>query len=252
MDPTLISFAQYALVAVTAFFTGIIGGVAGYGTGLLMPLVLVPIIGAHAVVPVISVSAMLTNTSRLVAFWQHLDRRKAPIIAVAALPTTFLSAWGYSRLSGPGAAILIGSVLIVLVVLRRALKGLQGRLSSDRALAAAGVGYGSVAGGTAGAGVILLSILMWAGLEGQAVIATDAAISLLVGLVKAGTFQTFGALPLSSWIIAILIGVSAAPGAFIAKRLAGRLTIKQHTYILDAVVVVGGLLLIAQGLRGTV
>lgn len=245
-----ISFAQYALVAVTAVGAGIIGGVAGYGTGLLMPLVLVPIIGAQAVVPVISVSALLTNTSRLVAFWKHFDRRKAPIIAIAALPTTFLGAYGYTRLTGAGAAILIGSVLIALVILRRLLKGLQGRLKSDASLAASGVGYGVVAGGTSGAGVILLSILMWAGLEGAAVVATDAGISLLVGVVKAATFQSFGALPLSSWIIALLIGTSAAPGAFIARRLTERLTLQQHTAILDAVVVLGGLVLVAQGVSG--
>jgi uncharacterized membrane protein YfcA len=246
MDVTL---AQYGLVAATALTAGIVGGVAGYGTGLLMPLVLVPIIGAQAVVPVISVSALMTNTSRLVAFWKHFDCRKAPIIAAASVPTTMLGAYGITRLSSAGAAILIGAVLIALVVLRRTLKSLQGRLHSDRRLAAAGAGYGLVAGGTSGAGVLLLSILMWAGLEGAAVVATDAGISLAVGLVKAATFQTVGALPLSSWIMALLIGVSAAPGAFIARRLTEQLTVRQHTAILDAVVVLGGLVLIAQGMQ---
>jgi uncharacterized membrane protein YfcA len=250
IDPGLVTLGQYLLVAVTAFSTGIIGGIAGYGTGLLMPLVLVPIVGAEAVVPIIAVSALFTNASRLVAFWKQLDGRKAVIVGIAALPTTYLTAWGYTRLTGPGAAIFIGSVLITLVVIRRMLKAMQLRLASDRALALAGVGYGAAAGGTAGAGVILLSILMWAGLEGPAVIATDAAVSLLVGVVKAGTFLTFGALPLTSWIMALLIGASGAPGAFIAKRIAERLTLRQHIAILDTVVVIGGLVLIWQGLRG--
>ena len=46
-----------------------------------------------------------------------------------------------------------------------------------------------------------------------------------------------------------MIGVAPAPGAFIAKRLAGRLTLDQYTWILDGVVVLGGVGLIAQGLR---
>lgn len=250
IDTSLISFWQYALVAVTALGAGIIGGVTGYGTGLLMPLVLVPIVGAQAVVPIIAVSAMMSNTSRVVAFFRHLDRRKALIIGVAALPTTFLTAWGYTRLTGPAAALFIGSMLIALVVLRRTLKVLQGRLDSGRSLAVAGLGYGAAAGGTAGAGVILLAILMWSGQQGPAVIATDAAISVLIGVVKAGTFQAFGALPLSSWVMALLIGVCASPGAFIARRITERLTIGQHTLILDTVVIVGGIILIAQGLAG--
>jgi hypothetical protein len=42
--------------------------VAGYGTGALMPLVLVPIVGAEPVVPIISLAALFTNTGRVAAF----------------------------------------------------------------------------------------------------------------------------------------------------------------------------------------
>ena len=51
-----ISLLQLLLVAVVAVFTSIIGGLAGYGTGALMPLVLVPLIGAEPVVPIIAIS----------------------------------------------------------------------------------------------------------------------------------------------------------------------------------------------------
>ena len=44
----------------------------------------------------------------------------------------------------------------------------------DNGLAVGAVIYGAAVGGTVGAGVILLSILMAAGLQGAAVIATDA------------------------------------------------------------------------------
>jgi hypothetical protein len=67
--------------------------------------------------------------------------------------------------------------------------------------------------------------------------------------VKSGVFQAFGALPVSSWIMALIIGASATPGAFIAKRLTGALPIRIHNAILDAAIVCGGVLLIVQGLR---
>ena len=53
-------------IAAMAIVASIIGGVAGYGTGALMPLVLVPIVGAEPVVPIIAISALFTNTSRVV------------------------------------------------------------------------------------------------------------------------------------------------------------------------------------------
>ena len=58
-----ITLSQLGLIAVTALAASVLGGVAGYGTGALMPLVLVPIVGAEPVVPIISLSALFTNTS---------------------------------------------------------------------------------------------------------------------------------------------------------------------------------------------
>jgi membrane protein YqaA with SNARE-associated domain len=47
-----LSFIELGLIAAMAAVASIIGGVAGYGTGALMPLVLVPIVGAEPVVPI--------------------------------------------------------------------------------------------------------------------------------------------------------------------------------------------------------
>jgi uncharacterized membrane protein YfcA len=45
-----ISIAQLLLVTCVALFASVVGGLAGYGTGALMPLVLVPLVGAEPVV----------------------------------------------------------------------------------------------------------------------------------------------------------------------------------------------------------
>ena len=50
-----ISLFQLVLVAAVALFASVVGGLAGYGTGALMPLVLVPLIGAEPVVPIIAI-----------------------------------------------------------------------------------------------------------------------------------------------------------------------------------------------------
>ena len=56
-----ISVLQLLLVAGVALFASVVGGLAGYGTGALMPLVLVPLIGAEPVVPIIAISSIFTN-----------------------------------------------------------------------------------------------------------------------------------------------------------------------------------------------
>ena len=114
-----ISAGQLVLVGGVALFASIVGGLAGYGTGALMPLVLVPLIGAEPVVPIIAISAIITNISRFVAYFRYADRRRALIVIAAAALTTALGAYGYTRLTGAGAALVIGSMLILSVPLRR-------------------------------------------------------------------------------------------------------------------------------------
>jgi len=234
-----ISLAQLALIAAMALVASVIGGVAGYGTGALMPLVLVPIVGAEPVVPILSLSALFTNSSRTAAFWPLVDGKRALIVLAAAVPTCALGAWGYTFLTGKGAALVIGGTLIASVPLRRAMRR-RGLALSNRSLAAASFGWGPLAGGTVGAGILLLSFLMAAGLEGAAVVATDAVISIGIGVVKLATFGLAGVVTAKVIAVALLIGGVAFPGAFLAKALVERLPVHVHSAILDALVAGGG------------
>lgn len=239
---------QYLTVAVVSFAAATLGGVTGYGTGLLLPPVLLPIVGPEAVVPIISVAALMTNGSRLAAFRDDFNGPKAILILACALPTCLVGAYGYTLLSGAGVTLLIGTMLVVLVPARRALMRRHGRIEG-RGVAAAGFGYGLLTGGTSGAGVVLISILLAAGLHGTAVIATDAGISMALGLAKSLVFGSSGLLPPSSLVMALLIGICAVPGAFVAKRLTAGLPNRHHIAILDGVVLLGACLLLAEGFR---
>ncbi len=239
-----ISLTELSVIAAMALVASVIGGVAGYGTGALMPLVLVPIVGAEPVVPILSLSALFTNGSRTAAFLAFVDKRRALIVLIAAVPTCALGAWGYTMLTGKGALLVIGAMLIASVPLRRLMRR-GGRALTDRGLAIASLGWGPLAGGTVGAGIILLSLLMSTGLHGAAVVATDAVISIGIGLTKIVVFGIAGAVSTQVIAIALLIGCVAFPGAFFAKALVARMPLKVHAAILDAVVGLGGAVMIA-------
>ena len=243
-----VSLAQLALVAGVAMLASVIGGVSGYGTGALMPLVLVPLVGAEPVVPIIAISAMFTNSSRVFAFLKYADWRRAAIVLAASVPTCVLGAWGYTRLSSAGAALVIGGMLIASVPLRRMLRH-HGLKVGDGGLGLGSVGYGLVVGSTAGSGVILLSLLMAAGVEGAGVIATDAAISIIISIVKISVFGFAGVITAQVIALALLIGVVALPGAFLARAFVQRMPVHVHTAILDAVVLLGGVFLVYGALR---
>jgi uncharacterized membrane protein YfcA len=242
-----ISFAQLVLIAGAALVASVVGGVAGYGTGALMPLVLVPIVGAEPVVPIISISALFTNVGRIAAYRRLIDPRKALVVLVASVPTCALGAWGYTQLTGRGALIVIGAMLIASVPLRRMLRR-RGHALTHGGLAVTSFLWGPLAGGTVGAGIILLSLLMATGLEGAAVIATDAVVSVGIGLTKFAVFGAAGAVNAQVVAVAVLIGCVAFPGAFLARRLVDKLPLHVHTAMLDAVVIGGGLVMVGNAL----
>src|ERR1700681_1050151 len=212
-----LSIAQLALIAGPALIASVIGGVSGYGTGALMPLVLVPILGPTPVVPIIALSSIFSNAGRTAAFRRLIDGRRVLIVLAGAIPTCMLGAWGYTLLSGRGAALVIGGMLALSVPLRRLLRR-RGFALSDRALAGAAIGYGVVVGGTTGSGIILLSLLMAAGLQGANVIATDALISIIISFVKLMVFGFAGVMDAQAVAVAVLIGAIALPGSVLAQQ----------------------------------
>jgi len=105
-------------------------------------------------------------------------------------------------------------------------------------------GWGLLVGGTSGSGVVLLSLLLAAGLEGTAVIATDSAISIATGVIKIAVFAFAGVLTPTVIVVALLMGLVGFPCTFLAKLIVARMPVHVHTAILDAIVIVGGTVMI--------
>lgn len=234
-----LTFEQLLLVAGFSLVTQIVGGVAGYGPGLLLPLVLVPMIGAESVLPVMSLAALITNPIRAFTFRADLDRRKTVVVTLFALPATAVGAYGYTLLTGNGAQILLGCLLVIIVPVRHMLRRIRFRLEG-KGFAGASFGFGFLMGATPGTGVVLLSILMAAGLFGTQVIATDAAISALLGVLRTGIYAGFGALPWDLVLLSVLIGAMATPGTLAARWIARRFSPEFHNGIFDVAIMIGG------------
>jgi uncharacterized membrane protein YfcA len=234
-----ISIYQLLLVAAVALFASVIGGVAGYGTGALMPLVLVPMLGPEPVIPIIALAGLLTNGGRVFAFLRYVSWRHAALALIGAVPPCLVTAYGYTLLTGRAVQFVIGAMLMLTVPLRHTMRK-RAVVFGDRGLIASAAAYGAAVGGTVGAGVILLSVLMAAGLQGAAVIATDAFISIVIGVFRLSVFGMAGVIGPQIIAFALLIGLVAFPGAFLARALVTRLPVHFHTAILDAVVLFGG------------
>lgn len=231
--------AQFALIGAVAFAASILGGLAGYGTGLVLPIFLAPAVGIANVVPVMAVAMILNNGSRVAAFrrdirWPHVWR-----ILAFGLPACVAGAYGYTLLEARAVALLLGSFFIASVPLRRWLAHVGWQLG-PRGVCVAGAGFGFVNGAMTGAGLLLISTLMAAGVQGAALIATDAIVSVIMGLAKVALFGGFARLDLQLGAAGLLIGIATVPGAFVARWLLAHIPLKVHTVMMEFVVLAGG------------
>ena len=94
-------------------------------------------------------------------------------------------------------------------------------------------------------GVVQLDTkLMSTGVQGAALIATDAVVSVTPGLVKIALFNGLAMLNLDLAAAGLLIGLCAAPGAFVARRLLQHIPARVHAWGMALVVSVGAIVLI--------
>lgn len=243
-----LSVTQLVIVAIAAFVSGVMSCLAGYGVGLIMPLVLVPIVGPEPVVPVAALSGLFLNITRFAVFFRYADLKRSITAALIAAPTCALGAYGFTFLTGKGILLLIGTMLIVSVPLRYGLKRLQLKLS-ERGLWIGSFFYGAIFGATPGAGVIMVSMLMATGVQGTSVLATDSLVSLVLVLVKSSMFFLGGVVTPLVLALALVTGLAVLPTAFIARTIMLRLPVHIHTAMLDAMVMIGGAVLIVAAFR---
>jgi uncharacterized membrane protein YfcA len=245
-----LSVTQLAVVAVAAFASGVMTTLAGYGIGLIMPLVLVPLVGVHPVVPIAALAGLFLNLSRVALFFHYANLKRAATSALFAAPTCALGAYGFTRLTGKGILLVLGSMLVLSVPLRYLLKHLQMKLG-DRGLLAGSFLYGAIFGVTPGAGVIMVAMLMAAGVQGTAVLATDALVSFALVAVKASVFVVTGVITPVVLALALVTGIAVLPATFVGRMIMLRMPLHIHTAMLDVAVVGGGAMLFYYGLRAT-
>jgi len=216
----------------------------------VLPVFLAPLVGIANVIPVMAVAMLLNNGSRIVAFWRDIQWLHVRRMLALGLPACAAGAYCYTLLSSQWIAALLGIFLLLSIPLRRVLRRAQFQFSRGAELGA-GAFFGFIDGGMTGTGVILISILMSVGVAASALIASDAVVSVIMGVAKVALFGRLAALNLELALTGLLVGVFTAPGAFLARAILRRIPAGVHAWIMEAVVVAGaiGLLWHARGMR---
>src|SRR5687768_18011258 len=221
---------------------------SGFGTGVILTAALVPLIGVKAVIPVMAVAGVVINAGRFWFYRAHLDRATLSLVLAASLPFLVLGTWIYSILDARSLTLVLGVAVIASVPVRRVFHAKKMSLGAVGVATGSGV-FGFAAGVASGAGVILISLLLGAGLATPAVLATDAMVSIVIDLAKAALFQRFDLLDTEALFTGIVIGVASIPGSAIAAKLVSRMGAKLHVLFMEILILFGGASMLWYALR---
>ena len=102
------------------FLGGILGGLSGAGTGIVVAGFLTPIIGAKAVMPALAVIMLINNGSRVFYYRHSVQGKVALLMTALALPGTWFGTQLYMDLSARTLEIVLGAAILTILVFQLA------------------------------------------------------------------------------------------------------------------------------------
>jgi hypothetical protein len=240
---------NYALVLVLGLVAGTLGGIVGFGTSIMLMPALVLVYGPKQAVPIMAVGSILANASRVAAWWREVDWRTTAAYSAAAMPAAALGARTLLALPAGVVDAVLGAFFIAMIPVRRWMLRQHWRLSRAQ-LAGVGAVIGFITGIVVSSGPLNTPFFLMHGLVKGAFLGTEAMSSIGVYVAKAIAFRSFGALPVEAFVQGLIVGSTLLAGAFIAKRYVKQLDPERFRYLMDAVMLGAGLIMLGAAFTG--
>jgi uncharacterized membrane protein YfcA len=232
-------FSEYIFVLVVALAAGVLSGIVGFGSSIMLMPVLVLQFGPKEAVPVMAVAALMANLSRIMAWWREVDWRACLAYAATGAPCAALGARTLLVLPTRAVEVALGLFFILMIPARRWMLARKMNLGLPH-LALAGAVIGFLTGMVVSTGPINVPVFLAYGLVKGAFLATEAAGSLAVYFAKAAVFRAYDALPAEAILKGLIIGSSIMLGSFVAKRFVLKLQPEYFRLMMDAIMFISG------------
>lgn len=233
------------VAAVAAFALAVLSAVAGFGGGVLLLPVLVAVFGLRVAVPVLTLTQLVSNGSRV---WLNRDEVRRGLVgrfALGAVPCAL--AGGLLLAQAPLAALqrVLGVFLLVVVVWRRVRP--RPRPPSERSFVVVGAASGAGSALLGSVGPLTAPFFLAHGLTRAAYVGTEAASALTL---HASKLLAYGAGDLLTPTV-LAYGLALTPatlaGAWVGKRVVGRLSERVFVVLVEVGLVVAAVLLVVGG-----
>lgn len=228
------------LICTVGLVAGVLGGVIGFGTTVMLMPPLVYFYGPLQTVPVIALVAIVANLARVGLWWRSIDWRLCGVYSASAVPAVVLGANTLVQFNARLIELMLGGFLLFMIPARRWLRRMAWRPTLwHMALVGAGIGY--LTGLVASTGAVNTPFFLAYGLVKGAYIGTEAASSLAVFLAKGTAYHQLGVIDSRAIGQGLLIGVFVLIGSALSRRLVLHLPDHVFLRLMEGVMLVSGL-----------
>nr|WP_100158263.1 sulfite exporter TauE/SafE family protein [Proteus columbae] len=240
----IMSFIAVILLAV---LSGVISGVVGTGSSILLIPALTYVFGAKEAVPIMALASVMGNLSRIY-LWRHSIRFK-PLFyyLLPGIPAVILGANTLWIMPEKWLNMGMGMFFILMIPVIHLLRKHQIKMKTYQVIIAGAV-IGYLTGVVFSTGPLTIPIFSAYGLTLGPLLATEAAASFVIYLTKALTFSQLGAVNSFIFISGVLVGCGLTVGNYLGKKLVLKLTPKLFQWLLDAMLIFAGGSLLFNGI----
>ncbi|WP_028603658.1 sulfite exporter TauE/SafE family protein [Ottowia thiooxydans] len=233
-----------SLLFLLALCAGVLSGVVGTGSSLIMLPVLVAQYGPRIAVPVMAIASLLGNIGRVIVWWHEIRWRPVLAYSLTGVPAAMLGAHTLMSVPPVVVDVFLAAFFLAMIPLRRLLRRSQIHLRVWHMAVAGGI-VGFLTGFVLSTGPLSVPIFTGYGMSGGAFLGSEAASAVLLYAGKLGTFGVAGVLTPLVIARGLAIGLALLVGSMIAKRLVQRLQTHTFEFLIDAVLVAGAASMIA-------
>jgi hypothetical protein len=224
----------------TALVASTVGGVAGFGAGVILLPVAAWTLGIRVAVPVLTVTMLLGNVSRL--WWSRgeIDRRVALRYLAGAVPATALGTLLFVGASSESLGRVIGAFLLASVPLRRLLQRGHWRVRLAH-FPLVGAAFGLLSAVVVTTGPAVTPFFLAYGLRRGAYIATESVCAFAMHVTRGAGFARYRLLTWEVVVVGLVLGATMFAGAWLGRRLLDHMSDRVFLVVIEALLVLMGL-----------
>ena len=230
----------WAVLLGGAILGSVVGGVAGFGAGIVLLPLLVWAMGVRAAGPVLTVTMLIGNLSRI--WWSRgeVHGGVASRFLAGAMPATMIGVIVYAGAPGDALRGIMGAFLIASVPLRRWLltRNVTVRL---RHFPVVGAFVGTLSGIVVTTGPVASPFFLAYGLRRGAFIGTESVCALGMHVARGLAFAGFTLITWETVAVGITLGAVMFVGSWLGRGLLDRMSDRTFLTVLEVFLVLMGL-----------